>query len=123
MAILGAQHPHRGEDCLLPCDDGKTALEKEGLLSAQSGVCARDAGFACELLRFWLGPLAEAGEVVLGELRVGWDRVALTTVVVFWSLLLPVHNGSIGPGRPFPWKSSCLEALLALWFTSIPCSL
>lgn len=36
---------------------------------------------------------AEAGEVVLSELQVGWDRPALTTVVVFCPLLLPVHYG------------------------------
>lgn len=51
LAILGAQGiPHRGEECLPPCDDEKAAPEKEGLLSVQSpGVCVRDAVLAHEV--------------------------------------------------------------------------
>lgn len=59
VALFGAQGiPHHGQDCLPPFDDGKAALEKEGLLSAQSpGVCARNVALACEVLGSLVGTL------------------------------------------------------------------
>lgn len=101
-------------------------------------MCARNVALACEVLGSLVGTLRicrsqlnraeemmEKWEVVLGELRVGWDRVALSTVVMFWSLVCYSQLIMEGTGccEPFPWKSFLLEAFLALWFTSTPYSL
>lgn len=135
MALLGAQGiPHHGQDCLPPCDDGKAAPEKEGLLSAQSsGVCPRNVALAREVLGSLVGALRicrnqlnRAGQRLEKwswlssgwvELRVGWHRIALSTVVIFWSLVCYSKLIMEGTGRhaQFPWKSSPLEAFLALW--------